>query len=52
MVKLLERCFPAKMGEWDKTLKGLIPTLGHSLNEDPALLREVRESTDATLQLG
>lgn len=52
MVKLLERCFPAKMGAWDAELKSLIPSLGHSLNEEPGLLREVRERTDASLQLG
>lgn len=52
MVKLLERCFPAKMGAWDSTLKELIPSLGHTLNEEPELLREVTEATAATLQLG
>ena len=51
MVKLLERCFPAKMAGWDGTLKELIPSLGHTLNDDPALLDEVRTVTDAALKL-
>ncbi|MBD4579466.1 malate:quinone oxidoreductase, partial [Xanthomonas citri pv. citri] len=33
MVKLLERCFPAKTAGWDGTLKELIPSLGHTLND-------------------
>ena len=51
MVKLLERCFPAKTAGWDGTLKELIPSLGHTLNDDPALLDEVRTVTDAALKL-
>ena len=52
MVKLLERCFPAKMAGWDAALKDMIPTLGRTLNDDPSLLAEVRSATDAALQLG
>ncbi|GAA3779744.1 malate:quinone oxidoreductase [Micrococcus endophyticus] len=51
MVKLLERCFPAKMAGWDGALKELIPSLGRTLNDDPALLAEVSASTDAALKL-
>ncbi|MEX3565962.1 malate:quinone oxidoreductase [Micrococcus endophyticus] len=51
MVKLLDRCFPAKMAGWDGALKELIPSLGRTLNDDPALLAEVSASTDAALKL-
>ncbi|WP_296192323.1 malate dehydrogenase (quinone) [uncultured Microbacterium sp.] len=36
MLDLLKSCFPEKQGEWEGTLRSLIPTYGQKLNADPA----------------
>ncbi|MDY6055695.1 malate:quinone oxidoreductase [Micrococcus sp.] len=52
MLTLLERCFPAKQEQWRPVLEALVPSFGRSLNQDQALLDEVRSATDAALKLG
>jgi malate dehydrogenase (quinone) len=44
MLELLERCFPERWrsAEWQARCKALIPSLGRSLHDDPALCRAVR----------
>ncbi|WP_156760526.1 malate dehydrogenase (quinone) [Microbacterium karelineae] len=41
MIDLLSRCFPERIGGWERTLRELIPTLGTSLNDDPERAAEV-----------
>jgi malate dehydrogenase (quinone) len=51
MLTLLERCFPQRMEAWRPALQQVIPSYGHRLSEDPALLARVREDTMQTLEL-
>jgi malate dehydrogenase (quinone) len=51
MLNLLERCFPERIDGWKPTLQQVIPSYGHKLNAEPALLAEVREETIRTLEL-
>ncbi len=51
MLEVLERCFPSEYSAWQPKLRELIPSIGVSLAENPALLEEVQASTDRTLQL-
>lgn len=52
MVKLLERCFSAKLDAgWRAKLRELIPSYGQPLSEDAALCRRVRSETAAALGL-
>lgn len=51
MLTLLQRCFPAKMEAWTPQIEALVPSFGRKLNEDRALLDEVRSATDSALQL-
>ena len=51
MLTLLERCFPAKIEGWKPALDALVPSYGRKLNDDRALLDEVRSTTDSALQL-
>jgi malate dehydrogenase (quinone) len=51
MLTLLERCFPQQLDAWRPRLQEAIPSYGHKLSEDPALLRQVREDTMQTLEL-
>jgi malate dehydrogenase (quinone) len=53
MVEVIERCFKPQMrtAEWKRKLKGMIPSYGESLDENAALLHEVRRRTLATLRL-
>ncbi len=53
MVEVIERCFKAQMktAEWKRKLKDMIPSYGESLDENVALLHEVRRRTLATLRL-
>ncbi len=54
MINVIERCFPEKIKtpEWQERMKELVPSYGHSLVEDEALLTEVRARTLSTLKLG
>lgn len=40
MLGLLEKCFPNEFPAWKPELQKLVPTLGTSLNDDPALTEE------------
>lgn len=51
MLGLLQRCFPDRYStpEWQAKLREMIPSFGHSLAEDEALLRSTRERTSEVL---
>jgi len=51
MLDVMERCFPSEYPAWQPKLRELIPTVGVSLAETPALLEEVQIATDVTLRL-
>ncbi|WP_110670188.1 malate dehydrogenase (quinone) [Salinicola halophilus] len=53
MLQLLERAFPEQVAspEWQAELKRLIPSFGHSLSENPELLREARAHSREHLEL-
>ena len=51
MLTLLERCFPQRIDAWRPLLQEAIPSYGHPLNDDPALLAQVRADTMQTLEL-
>lgn len=51
MLGLLKRCFPSKYAGWEDTLKGMVPTLGHTLNDEPDLYAETKAVTDKVLKL-
>ncbi len=53
MIEVIERCFKSRMKgeEWQRKMKEMVPSYGESLDEDVALLREVRKRTLATLRL-
>lgn len=51
MLDVMERCFPSEFPAWKSKLRELIPSIGVSLAENPALLREVQDVTDMTLHL-
>ncbi len=51
MLSLLQKCFPERVATdaWQQKLKTLIPSYGQSLQENNALLREIREWTSGVL---
>ncbi|WP_267899640.1 malate:quinone oxidoreductase [Galactobacter caseinivorans] len=51
MLGLLKRCFPNQFAGWEDKLKEMVPTLGHTLNQDSALYQQTKESTDRVLHL-
>jgi malate dehydrogenase (quinone) len=51
MLTLLERCFPDRIDGWRPLLQGAIPSYGHKLSEEPALLAQVFADTTRTLEL-
>jgi malate dehydrogenase (quinone) len=53
MVGLIKRCFKeqAAWPEWQARWKQMIPSFGQALNDNPALLAEVRARTNAVLGL-
>ncbi|GAB3343882.1 malate dehydrogenase (quinone) [Modestobacter lapidis] len=51
MLNLLERCFPDRVDFWRPLIQEAIPSYGHKLSEEPALLVQVREDTKRTLEL-
>lgn len=53
MIDLLSRCYKEEMKttEWQDKLKKMIPSYGQKLNENPALLAQVREETSKVLKL-
>lgn len=54
MLHLLQRCFPQQLASasWQSRLQMLIPSYGAALEEDAALLHQVRRHTLEVLQLG
>jgi malate dehydrogenase (quinone) len=51
MLGLLEQCFPDRIPAWRPALQGAIPSYGHRLSEEPALLDRVRADTMQVLEL-
>jgi malate dehydrogenase (quinone) len=51
MLTLLERCFPDRIDAWRPLLQEAIPSYGHTLSDDPALLAEISADTTRTLEL-
>jgi malate dehydrogenase (quinone) len=51
MLGLLEQCFPDRIPAWRPALQGAIPSYGHWLSEEPALLDRVRADTMQVLEL-
>ncbi len=53
MIEVIERCFKerVKSDDWQRKLKQMIPSYGESLDDNVALLHQVRERTLATLGL-
>jgi malate dehydrogenase (quinone) len=54
MIEVVERCFKQRMksADWKHKMKEMIPSYGEALDEDVALLHEVRRRTLSTLRLG
>lgn len=54
MVEVIERCFKSriKSADWKHKMKEMIPSYGESLDENVALLQEVRDRTLRVLRLG
>ncbi|MCV7332623.1 malate dehydrogenase (quinone) [Mycobacterium cookii] len=52
MLGVLQRCFPARYQGWLPTLKEMVPSLGVTLSDEPALADELRTWTAKALQLG
>ncbi|TCK09566.1 malate dehydrogenase (quinone) [Marinobacterium mangrovicola] len=53
MISIVERCYIQHRGksDWKARIKSMIPSYGESLNDNPELLRSVRERTLGTLEL-
>ncbi|GAA1751742.1 malate dehydrogenase (quinone) [Aeromicrobium alkaliterrae] len=51
MLDVLQRCFPSRFEGWRTQLKDVVPSYGTSLEDNPALLDELRTWTDKSLQL-
>ncbi|WP_419883224.1 malate:quinone oxidoreductase [Peribacillus sp. B-H-3] len=51
MLKIINKCFPQQMNQWETKIKEMIPSYGMSLMENPDLLEEVHALTAKTLDL-
>ncbi|MBU1425163.1 MAG: malate dehydrogenase (quinone) [Gammaproteobacteria bacterium] len=53
MIEVIERCFKPRMksADWKRKMKEMVPSYGVVLDEDVALLRELRHQTLMTLRL-
>lgn len=51
MLKVLDKCFPQNMKEWEPKIKEMIPSYGLSLMENPDLFKEINSTTSETLRL-
>ncbi|SNC66160.1 malate dehydrogenase (quinone) [Hymenobacter gelipurpurascens] len=53
MIGLVKRCFPqfANTPEWEAKMREMIPSVGQSLNDNPALVEQLRAHTSAVLGL-
>jgi malate dehydrogenase (quinone) len=52
MLDVLHRCFPDRYQAWLPTLKGMVPSLGATLSDEPALFDEVWSWGTKALRLG
>jgi malate dehydrogenase (quinone) len=52
MLGVLQRCFPERYQAWLPTLKDIVPSLGATLSDEPALFEELHSWTTKALQLG
>lgn len=53
MIDVLEKCFVTdfQSNKWQAKLKEMIPSYGQNLNENPELLKQIRENTNKILKL-
>lgn len=53
MIGIVEKCFKDRMENdgWKEKLKEMVPSYGHTLADNPELLKEVRQRTLTTLKL-
>ena len=51
MLGVLQRCFPERYQAWLPTLKDMVPSLGTTLSDEPALFEELHSWTTKALQL-
>lgn len=51
MLNLVGRCFPGRKAEWESALKGMVPTHGTHLSDDPELIKRTRQESHAALGL-
>ena len=52
MLDVLKRCFPREWSSWHPVLKDVVPSLGISLADEPALFEELHQRSERVLQLG
>ena len=52
MFDILKRCFPQEWPSWLPALQEVVPSLGISLADEPALFEELHQRSDRVLQLG
>jgi len=51
MLGLVEKCFPDRYVSWQQRLKTMVPSIGTSLSEDPAVARETLGRTARALHV-
>lgn len=51
MLNVINKCFPSRKAEFEAKIKDMIPAYGTKLEENPALLAEIHETTRKTLEL-
>lgn len=51
MLRIIAKCFPARLPEWEGKLREMIPSYGRKLTEDQELYRATRAAADHTLGL-
>lgn len=51
MLEVISKCFPEYMAEWSSKIQDMIPSYGLSLEVNPALLHQIKESNNRTLGL-
>ncbi|WP_368499735.1 malate:quinone oxidoreductase [Herbiconiux sp. A18JL235] len=51
MIDLMHKCFPDRFANWESTLRRLIPSLGHTLNDSPEKSEKALRATAEALAL-
>ena len=51
MFGLIDRCFPDLVDQWTPTLRAMVPSLGKSLSDSPALAEKTLGSTASALEI-